>query len=128
MPERDFFSEVHLGDNCKPFRHRNNPGNFAIRLDGPASMLEVTVRIKFNFGIAFFGTAGMTASRFREKYQTQIARHWNRRYRICVHSRDGSGHYFTPTVSVQEVSEDAKAHFVADVRRLHVYRSHVDRE
>ncbi len=123
MPERDFLAEVHQENDFTPFADFDNSARFAVRLDCPAATFDVTVRIKFDFGLAFLGTMGMTASRFKSKYVRQITRYWDRRYRISFQSERGGTRYFTPTVSVQEVNNAANAHFIVDIRRLHAARS-----
>jgi hypothetical protein len=128
MADIDFLEANLKLDNFRPFVENNTTGLFDARMEVSKGFMQINVKLYFDFGPLFLGTTGMTSSRFREKYRRQIARYWDGRYRLFAADTLGNKHYFKAEIGFTEVQDRASAHFVADIRRLHVSTSYVNKQ
>jgi hypothetical protein len=127
MP-KNFLTDTLQLDDFRPFVEANTAGLFDASMQVSAGTIGIKVKLYFDFGPFFLGTTGLTESRFREKYRQQIARYWDGRFRLFAKDDQGTKHYFKPRIGFEEVHDRASAHFVADIKRLHVSTSYVQKK
>jgi hypothetical protein len=122
MAKRDFLTEQHTVTNFAPFG--NDVAKFDARLNVRAGTLDVDVRIKFSIGRTYLGTTGLSGDAFRSMFDDQLARYWDGRYDLNVKaSWDPKTYTVTPRIRWHQVGSNDNAHFVVDVKRLHLGRS-----